>query len=122
MPTRRRDREEPDHLTAMGTEGLAGPGFTPDDVFDHARPSYRGHGPVGYTRTDAQVRADVCDELTDDPDVDASCIEVMVDVGIVILTGEVSTRAMKWRAEEVADDVTGVKEVDNRIRVRRPPH
>jgi len=26
---------------------------------------------------------------------------------------------MKWRAEEIAERVTGVKEVDNQIRVRR---
>jgi osmotically-inducible protein OsmY len=103
----------------MGTSGLAGPGFAPDDIFDHARQGFRGHAPIGYAPSDEHVRDDVCDELTDDPAIDASGVEVEVHGGIVLLTGTVESRAMKWRAEEVADCVSGVKEVDNRIRVRR---
>jgi osmotically-inducible protein OsmY len=114
-------RPPPEHLTAMGTSGFAGPGFTPDDVFDHAREGFRGHGPAGTVPSDARIHDDVCDELTDDPDLDARAIEVSVADGIVVLNGTVATRAMRTRAAQIADDVAGVKEVDNHLRVRRGP-
>jgi hypothetical protein len=88
-------------------------GFSMMDI-DH-----RGHGPEGYQRTDERVHGDVCDRLTDDRHVDARKIAVQVAGGVVTLTGQVTERSMKWRAEELAERVSGAKEVDNQIRVRR---
>jgi len=84
-------------------------------------PSYRGHGPTGYQRADARIYEDICDGLTEDPIVDARELVVAVEHGVVTLSGQVVERIMKYRAEAIADAVAGVKEIDNRIRVRRAP-
>jgi len=78
---------------------------------------YRGHGPSGYTRSDDRIREDVCDRLTDDPTVDASKVEVRVNNGEVTLSGAVNHRWDKRRAEDIADNISGVKHVQNNLRV-----
>lgn len=80
---------------------------------------HRGRGPKGYTRSDDRIREDVCDRLSDDPRLDASDIEVMVSEGEVTLTGTVSARDAKRRAEDCAEDVSGVKNVQNNLRVQQ---
>lgn len=80
---------------------------------------YYGRGPSGYTRSDERIREDVCDRLTDNPHVDASSIQVMVEAGVVTLQGEVPDRQMKHRAEDCAERISGVKDVENRLRVGR---
>lgn len=89
---------------------------------DYGRPprqSFRGRGPKNYQRSDERIREDVCERLTLDDDVDASDIEVAVDDAMVVLSGTVRDRYEKRRAEDIADSVTGVKDVQNRIRVQR---
>jgi osmotically-inducible protein OsmY len=71
-------------------------------------------------RSDGRILEDVCDALMADGWVDATGIEVAVDDQDVTLTGEVAEREQKWRAEDVAESVLGVRAVINRIRVRRP--
>ena len=80
---------------------------------------HRGRGPKGYTRSDDRIREDVCDRLSDDPRLDASDIEVNVSDGEVTLMGTVSARDAKRRAEDCAEDVSGVKNVQNNLRVQR---
>ncbi len=80
---------------------------------------HRGRGPKGYTRSDERIREDVNDRLTDDWALDASDIEVEVTEGEVTLSGEVSSRADKRRAEDVAESVSGVRNCQNNIRVRQ---
>jgi osmotically-inducible protein OsmY len=77
-----------------------------------------GRGPKGYQRSDNRILEDVCDRLTYS-DVDASEIEVRVENGEVTLSGSVNDRADKRRAEDVAEDVSGVRDVHNNIRVHR---
>ena len=79
--------------------------------------SFRGRGPRGYARSDARILEDVNERLCDDPIVDASEIEVRCEQACIVLEGRVPTRWMKHRAEDIADAVAGVKDVDNRIRV-----
>ena len=79
--------------------------------------SFRGRGPRGYSRSDARILEDVNERLCDDPIVDASEIEVRCEQACIVLEGRVPTRWMKHRAEDIADAVAGVKDVDNRIRV-----
>jgi hypothetical protein len=79
---------------------------------------HRGRGPKGYTRSDERIKEDINDRLTDDHHVDASDIEVDVKNGEVTLTGTVDSRFTKRRAEDIADSVTGVKDVENRIKIR----
>ncbi|MGQ3299324.1 BON domain-containing protein [Reyranella sp.] len=79
---------------------------------------HRGKGPKGYTRSDDRIREDVCDCLTDDPMLDAGEIEVEVKDGEVTLSGTVSDRLAKRHAEDMIDRVTGVRDVQNKIKVK----
>jgi hypothetical protein len=57
--------------------------------------------------------------LTEHGDIDATDVEVAVVAGEVTLSGTVATRVQKRLAEDIADGVTGVNEVHNRLRVQR---
>lgn len=80
---------------------------------------YRGYGPQRYTRTDDRILDEVHEQLTADHQVDARNIEVQVSTGTVTLTGRVVDKMMKYRAEEIAEGISGVKNVDNRIKIIR---
>ena len=86
---------------------------------DTDRGSYRGLGPKNYQRSDERIREDVCERLTMDHDVDASGIEVNVSAGTVTLAGTVGDRQMKRLAEDIAESVHGVHDVQNQIRISR---
>jgi osmotically-inducible protein OsmY len=77
-------------------------------------------GPKGYKRSDDRIREDVNDRLAQQDEFDPSDIEVRVENGEVTLTGTVRSRHEKFRAEEIADDVSGVNEVQNQLRVGSP--
>lgn len=79
---------------------------------------HRGRGPKNYIRSDERIREDVNDRLSDDSWLDASEIEVGVSSGEVTLTGTVNEREDKRRAEDVAERVSGVKHVQNNLRVQ----
>lgn len=85
----------------------------------NAPPQFAGRGPKGYQRSDDRVREEVCDCMTDDPLLDASEISVDVRQGEVILTGTVTTRDQKRRAEDVVERISGVRDVTNQLRVVR---
>lgn len=74
-------------------------------------------GPKGYTRSDERVKEDVCDRLTDAYDLDVENISIEVKDGKVTLTGTVPERHMKHRVEDIASMCTGVKDVENQVRV-----
>ena len=92
----------------------------PDDL-DTAppSPSMRGRGPKNYRRSDERLGELVNDALLDDERLDATDVEVSVSNGEVVLTGRVASRADKHRAEDLAAYVSGVDDVENRLRVRR---
>ncbi len=81
------------------------------------RGRHYGRGPRGYRRSDERIKDDVNDRLTDDPFLDASEIEVAVESGVVTLTGTVESRHDKRRAEDLAEMVSGVTDVNNHLRV-----
>ncbi len=81
------------------------------------RESKRGLGPKNYARSDDRIREDVCDDLTEDPVLDASEIEVKVANGEVTLSGTVDDRDEKRRAEDDAEQIIGVRHVQNNLRV-----
>jgi hypothetical protein len=89
------------------------------DLSSNQRGSFAGRGPKGYTRTDERIREDVCDRLSMDDDIDASEIDVRVENGEVTLEGTVPTRSMKHQAEDLAEDLPGVKDVHNKLRVMK---
>ena len=101
-----------------GREGRSWWERTRDFLSGDERPgAHRGRGPKGYSRSDERILDDVNDRLTDDPFLDASDIEVTVVQGEVTLSGTVSSRADKRRAEDLADNVSGVKHLQNNLRV-----
>lgn len=79
---------------------------------------HRGKGPRGYSRSDDRIKEDVNDRLSDNPYIDASDVEVSVTNGEVVLSGKVTDRHDKRRAEDIAEGVSGVRNVENRIRVQ----
>lgn len=82
---------------------------------------FAGRGPKGYQRSDERLRDEVSDRLMEHDQLDASDIEVQVKDGEVMLTGTVADRWMKRLAEDVAEQVMGVRDVMNQIRVRDEP-
>lgn len=92
-----------------GTSGYGNRGFE----------SQYGRGPKGYVRSDERIREDVCDRLSDDDEVDARDITVTVKNADVILEGTVIDRRTKHRAEDIAESVSGVKNVTNHLRTRK---
>lgn len=86
---------------------------------DEMRSGHYGRGPKGYTRSDERIREDVSDRLADDWRLDASDIEVAVSNGEVTLSGTVDSREAKRRAEDLADNVSGVRHVQNNLRIRQ---
>lgn len=79
---------------------------------------HRGRGPKGYQRSDSRINEDVHDRLTDHPGLDASNITVRVENGEVTLDGQVSRRGDKRAAEDCAESVTGVRHVQNNLRLQ----
>jgi osmotically-inducible protein OsmY len=83
------------------------------------RGRFRGRGPTGYRRSDDRIRDDVSDRLMEHDEIDAGSITVSVDNGTVTLSGSVDERRQKYLAEEVAESVMGVQDVQNQVRVQR---
>jgi len=104
------------------------PTFGPEEHGDrrfHARPGthreplgpHVGRGPRGYERSNERIREEVADRLSADPWIDASQIDLAVEAGVVTLTGSVEDRRQKRLAEDVADSVSGVRDVQNQLRI-----
>jgi osmotically-inducible protein OsmY len=94
----------------FGSQGYQGFGQEPQQ-------SHRGKGPAGYMRSDERIREMVCEALADDHHVDATNIEITVKSGEVVLSGTVDDRQQKRMAEDIVERVSGVKDVQNQIRV-----
>jgi osmotically-inducible protein OsmY len=108
--------DENDYPSRQGGSRFGGYG---QQASDYRGRGYRGRGPRGYARSDERIREDVNDRLTDDWMLDASDIEVEVSNCEVTLSGEVASRSDKRHAEEIAESVSGVRDVQNNLRVRR---
>ena len=87
--------------------------------YESNRPHMIGRGPKGYQRSDERIREDVCDRMTEDPILDATEIEIVVRQGEVTLSGSVTSREQKRRAEDIAERIGGVRDVTNQLRVTR---
>lgn len=74
-------------------------------------------GPKGYQRSDERIREEICERLAHAPHVDVQEVEVEVESGVVRLSGNVRDRQQKYCIEDIADDVFGVREVHNGIRM-----
>ncbi|MDE8650850.1 BON domain-containing protein [Novosphingobium album (ex Liu et al. 2023)] len=91
--------------------------FGDEDAARRREQDHSGRGPADYTRSDERIREDANDRLTHDRNVDARNVTVAVSNGEVTLSGTVDTRQAKRRAEDVVDQIPGVRHVQNNLRV-----
>jgi hypothetical protein len=80
---------------------------------------FTGVGPRGYQRSDERILEDVSERLTRHGQIDASDVEVEVQNGEVALRGMVENRRAKRLAEDILDDIPGVNDIHNQLRVRQ---
>ncbi|HEX7182284.1 MAG TPA: BON domain-containing protein, partial [Thermoanaerobaculia bacterium] len=78
---------------------------------------HTGRGPQGYQRSNERIKEEACEILTRHGHIDASGVTVEVNNGEVTLTGTVNSRREKRLAEEVLENLSGVKDVHNQLRV-----
>jgi hypothetical protein len=76
-------------------------------------------GPKGYERSDERLKEDVSERMYAGEHWDTSDVSVEVESGVVTLDGTVDDRQTKYMLEEMVDNIPGVKDVENRLRVRR---
>jgi len=136
-----RDRDQRHDEPGYGGAGYFGSSDSGGQSFNGAQrvypgdPGYRAHpthpvnsarigsarhaGPKNYQRADDLIRDDICERLTMHDGVDVSDVSVDVSAGVVTLSGMVEDRYEKHLIEDIADDVFGVQDVENRIRVQR---
>lgn len=98
-----------------------GSSFSNSSTYDAnaARNSYAGRGPKGWRRSDDRIREDVNETLEMHPHIDASEIEIEVKEGMVVLRGHVEDRRQKRLAEDVIENLPGVRDVRNEISVNQ---
>ena len=77
-----------------------------------------GRAPRGYQRSDERIKEDICDRLMQSW-IDAENVELHVSMGEVVLQGSVDDRPAKRAIEDLVEQVLGVKDVQNQIRVQR---
>src|SRR5262249_27237727 len=85
------------------------------DEYDWA---YGEPSPWASLHSDALIHADVSDRLVGHIGPWVDDIDVFVREGEVILVGIVDDPRIKYLAQDIADDVAGVVEVHNHLRVR----
>ena len=89
-----------------------------EDAPTTSRPSFAGCGPQGYRRSDERIMEDINERLTEDHDVDAWDIFVESRDGAIVLKGSVPDRESRFRAEEIAASCSGVRDVENQLRIK----
>lgn len=80
--------------------------------------NHKGKGPKSYRRTDDRILEDINERMCDNPYLDASDIEVSVSNGDVVISGVVENRGAKKLAADIGEGVSGVNNVENRIKVK----
>lgn len=78
---------------------------------------HSGKGPKGYRRSDDRILEDINEALTRHPEIDASNINVEVQNAVVTLSGTIESRQIKRLAEDCAEVVAGVDDVNNELRI-----
>lgn len=75
-----------------------------------------GRTSEGENASDERIRQDVCDRLMQFGPVDCTQVDVSVENGAVMLTGQLGTDDFVERVEDVVRSVAGVRKVENRLR------
>jgi hypothetical protein len=74
-------------------------------------------GPKGYTRSDERIEDDISERLWRAEHIDSREVTVVVENGVVKLTGTVPERWMRHEIEDIVDSCMGVKDIENNVRV-----
>ncbi|MBC7742167.1 MAG: BON domain-containing protein [Bdellovibrionaceae bacterium] len=82
----------------------------------HTGPHF-GKGPKGYRRSDERIYEEACEVLSLHPEIDATEMEVKVTEGLVTLSGTVESRHVKRLAESTVENLVGVHDVQNNLRI-----
>jgi|KBSSwiStaDraftv2_1062776.scaffolds.fasta_scaffold08979_3 osmotically-inducible protein OsmY len=109
--------QERDEMGRFTSGGMSGQYGSYGSQQGRSRGPHTGRGPKNYQRSEERIKEDVSECLENDGYLDASEIEVKVQNGIVTLSGSVDSREDKRRAEQLAEDCPGVKDVTNQLRV-----
>jgi hypothetical protein len=111
---------------ARGQEGFGFPGEHTwgEEQFRAERREERGGAQSGREqrakrRPDESLAREIEEVLTNDPELDATDIEVKVEGGAVTLIGTVNSSDAKLLAEELTESFPGVREVHNRLTIER---
>lgn len=125
-------RSEYGNFSGYGMGGNAGGGYSGGGYSGGSSGGYSGQGqggrsqqradrkgPKGYTRSDERVKEDLCERLTDAYDLEVENVTIEVKDGKVSISGTVPERHMKHRIEDIASTCSGVKDVENNVRVAR---
>jgi osmotically-inducible protein OsmY len=83
------------------------------------RGRFTGRGPRGYKRSNERLTEEINEKLTQHPDINAEEIEIKVQNGEVTLTGVVDDRQTKRMVEDIVEEISGVNELHNQLRVNR---
>lgn len=86
---------------------------------DRDRGPHFGKGPKGYRRSDERIREEVSEVIARQGWIDASDVEIKVQSGEVTLTGTIAQRDHKRQLEQMIEDLPGVDDVRNELRVKR---
>lgn len=91
-----------------------------DDLRSEAsQENHAGKGPKGYMRSEERIKEEASEILTHDYDLDASEIEIEVQDRCLVLKGEVNSRRDKRLAEYLVEDISGIEDVDNQLRIKK---
>jgi len=91
--------------------------FGDEDAERRRERDHRGKGPSNYKRSDERLMEDACERLTHEPRVDARQIKVTAKNNEIALDGHVSSRFQKREAEDCVHEISGVKHVQNNLRI-----
>lgn len=84
-----------------------------------AKPGQYGKGPRGWKRSDEQIKDRACEALWRSQEVDARGIDVSVEEGIVTLKGHVDSRGAKKISQRCVENIPGVEDVLNHLRIHK---
>ena len=104
-----------------GAEALTAARANPPDlvISDLLMPVMDGYALLSQWRSDERLKEDICERMYTSTECDTSDVTVEVKSGVVTLEGTVSDRRSKYMLEEMLDNVPGVKDVENRVRIQR---
>ncbi len=89
--------------------------WSSDPRSEASREKHHGKGPRNFSRSDDILKEEISEAFLMNPVLDPEDIEVSVLDGVATLKGRVRSREDRYLAEDLARDVSGVRDVENFI-------